>query len=183
MGCNPVNVTYLTGLGTKRQREIVHQYALNDYRVLPPTGIPLGNIQAQYDYLQNYKTELSAISYPLDDSPNQPYAYYDRWADTFNVSTEFVVSQTARTLPAAAMLMAMTPTKTQPWNSSVPKIVNLPITAAASQQVTPTLVAPGISASDLSKARIVWEAREQEPFIGALYFLGRRSTPGLHRWK
>ncbi|HKX63360.1 MAG TPA: glycoside hydrolase family 9 protein, partial [Verrucomicrobiae bacterium] len=33
-GCNPVNVTYLTGLGWKRQREIVHQYAQNDRRVL-----------------------------------------------------------------------------------------------------------------------------------------------------
>ena len=170
MGCNPVNVTYLTGLGSKRQREIVHQYALNDYRVLPPGGIPLGNIQAQYDYLQNYKGELAAISYPGDDGQQgAPYAYYDRWADTFNVSTEFVVSQTAKTLPAAAMLMAMTAVKTQAWNSSVAMIVNLPATAVSTQAVTPSLVAPGISAADLAKARIVWEAREQEPFIGPSY--------------
>jgi hypothetical protein len=45
-GCNPVNVTYLTGLGSRRQREIVDQYAQNDRRVLPPSGIPIGNIQA-----------------------------------------------------------------------------------------------------------------------------------------
>src|SRR4029079_19173037 len=38
-GCNPVNVSYVTGLGWKRQREIVHQYAQNDRRILPPGGI------------------------------------------------------------------------------------------------------------------------------------------------
>ena len=176
MGCNPVNVTYLTGLGTRRQREIVHQYALNDHRVLPPTGIPLGNIQAQYDYLQNYTSELRTLSYPLDDSQGQPYAYYDRWADTFNVSTEFVVSQTAKALPAAAMLMAMTPTKTQPWRASTPMVVNLPLNAPASQQVTPTLAAPGIAPADLAKARIVWEAREQQPAIGASYAFTPKSA-------
>ncbi len=169
MGCNPVNVTYLTGLGTKRQREIVHQYALNDRRVLPPGGIPLGNIQAQYDYLQLYKTELSSVSYPLDDSPSQPYAYYDRWADTFNVSTEFVISQTAKTIPAAAMLMAMSPVKTQTWNSATAQIVNLPASTNSSQPVTAGLT----SAVDLSKARIVWESgnniARQEPFLGTNY--------------
>jgi len=38
-GCNPVNVGYVTGLGWKRQREIVNQYSWNDRRVLPPSGI------------------------------------------------------------------------------------------------------------------------------------------------
>ena len=169
MGCNPVNVTYLTGLGTKRQREIVHQYALNDRRVLPPGGIPLGNIQAQYDYLQLYKTELSSVSYPLDDSPSQPYAYYDRWADTFNVSTEFVISQTAKTLPAAALLMAMSPVKTQVWNSATAQIVNLPASTNSAQPVCPSLT----STVDLSQARIVWESgnniARQEPCIGSNY--------------
>jgi hypothetical protein len=53
-GCNPVNVTYLTGLGSRRQREIVDQYAQNDRRVLPPSGIPIGNIQAAFQYMPNY---------------------------------------------------------------------------------------------------------------------------------
>jgi hypothetical protein len=47
-GCNPLNVTYITGLGSRRQREIVHQYAQNDRRVLPPSGILLGNVQAGF---------------------------------------------------------------------------------------------------------------------------------------
>src|SRR5205814_619362 len=88
-GCNPVNVTYVTGLGWKRQREIVHQYAQNDRRVLPPTGIPLGNIQSGFQYLNNYGNELGALCFPQDGVAAAPYPFYDRWADTFNTRTEF----------------------------------------------------------------------------------------------
>ncbi|MFN7139284.1 MAG: glycoside hydrolase family 9 protein, partial [Limisphaerales bacterium] len=44
VGNNPLNMSYLTGVGRKRQRDIVHQYAQNDRRILPPSGIPLGAI-------------------------------------------------------------------------------------------------------------------------------------------
>src|SRR5438067_10240093 len=87
-GCNPVNISLLTGVGEKRQREIVHQYAQNDRRTLPPSGIPLGNIQAGFAYLNNYKTELGALCFPLDGASTAPYPFYDRWGDSFNVTTE-----------------------------------------------------------------------------------------------
>jgi hypothetical protein len=171
MGCNPVNVTYLTGLGWKRQREIVHQYALNDNHVLPPNGIPLGNIQAGYDYLQLYKSELNAVSYPSDSAPSATYPYYDRWADTFNVSTEFVVQQTARALGPAAMLMAMTSSKTEPSQVIMGDIVGIPPQVGQNGCITGMVVAAGY---DLSKARVLWEASDQEPFIGAQFCF----TPG-----
>ena len=44
-GCNPLNVSYITGIGYKRQREIVNQYSQNDGRDMPPSGLPLGNLQ------------------------------------------------------------------------------------------------------------------------------------------
>lgn len=171
MGCNPVNVTYLTGLGWKRQREIVHQYTLNDSHVLPLNGIPLGNIQASYDYLQLYKSELGNLSYPSDSAYSGTYAYYDRWADTFNVSTEFVVSQIAKTLPAAAMLMAMTPEKNAPSEFATGQIIGLPAQIPVDGVVTGALVAAGL---DLGKARVTWEALDQEPFLGHTF----RFTPG-----
>jgi hypothetical protein len=40
-GCNPVNMNYLTGIGWKRQHEIVHHYAQNQKRSLPPTGLDM----------------------------------------------------------------------------------------------------------------------------------------------
>ena len=47
-GCNPVNATFVTGLGWKRPREIVNQWAPLDRQVLPPSGIPVGNIAASF---------------------------------------------------------------------------------------------------------------------------------------
>src|SRR6185437_15015887 len=44
-GCNPVNVTYITGLGWKRQTQVVDQYSENNYTVLPKDGVPISNIQ------------------------------------------------------------------------------------------------------------------------------------------
>ena len=68
-GCNPVNVCYLTGLGWKRPREIVDQYAENQRRILPPSGIPIGNIQGGFSWLDKYKNELGGLSFPLDGDP------------------------------------------------------------------------------------------------------------------
>jgi len=88
----PVNVSYLTGLGWRRQHEIVHQYAQNDRRALPPSGIPIGNIQAGFQFLHHYERELGTLSFPPDGAEEHPYPFYDRWGDSFNVTTEFVIS-------------------------------------------------------------------------------------------
>ena len=115
-GANPVNVSYLTGLGWNRPREVVSQYAANDRRTLPPDGLLLGNIQANYAWVDLYKTELGGLSFPSDGDATAPYAIYDRWSDAFNVTTESVVTNQARALAAAAWLMARSPLKNQPWS-------------------------------------------------------------------
>jgi len=86
-GNNPVNVCFVTGLGWRRQREIVHHYAQNDRRVLPPSGLPIGNIQAGFNWMPAYGTELSALCYPSDNQSQAPYPLYDRWSDSFNPAT------------------------------------------------------------------------------------------------
>ncbi|MGN6386770.1 MAG: glycoside hydrolase family 9 protein [Verrucomicrobiota bacterium] len=165
-GCNPVNVSYITGLGWNRWREIVHQYAQNDHRVLPPSGLPLGNIQGGFAWLENYKTELGALCYPPDGASSAPYPFYDRWGDSFNTTTEFVVVDQARSLAALAFLMARTPAASSPGKPAIADIVGLPDTIPAGEPVTASLQIDG---EDLSLARIVWEARDQEPFIGAQF--------------
>ncbi len=157
-GGNPVNVCYLTGLGWKRQREIVHQHAQNDRRILPPSGIPLGNLQSGFGWLDYYGAELGALSFPWDGAKENPYALYDRWGDSFNLQTEFVVVNQARALAVAAWLMAQTPLKNQPWQS-----------APATIEFTPSgssRVATLKSSLDLSRARVVWEAQGREPHFG-----------------
>jgi hypothetical protein len=45
-GCNPMNVSYVSGLGSKRSRNLVSQWAANAPRSLPPSGLPMGNMSA-----------------------------------------------------------------------------------------------------------------------------------------
>src|SRR5882724_11365448 len=71
-GCNPINVDYVTGLGWWRQREIVHQYSQNDRRILPPTGIRLGNIQGGFGWLDLYQKQLGQLSFPSDGAQDLP---------------------------------------------------------------------------------------------------------------
>lgn len=162
-GCNPVNVCYLTGLGFKRQREIVHQYAQNDRRILPPTGIPLGNIQAGMAWIRLYKKLPAELSFPTDGDGPSPYPFYDRWGDTFNLTQEFVIVNQARALAYQAWLMAGTSLKTQQWKSVVGQIRSLPSQAVAKQMTPFGLDLQGL---DVRSARVVWEAAEQEPTSG-----------------
>jgi hypothetical protein len=176
-GCNPVNVVYLTGLGWKRQREIVHQYAQNDRRVLPPSGIPLGNIQAGFGWNPVYEQELDKLSFPPDGAQEAPYPFYDRWGDGFNLSQEFVAVNQARAMGYCAWLMALTPLKSQPWRGVKGRIEGLNRSSSSAGSPTLSLAAPGL---DLGAARIVWEAESMEPTYGGTLALG--SAAHRPRW-
>ncbi len=171
MGCNPVNVSFITGLGSKRQREIVSQNALNDSHVLPPSGLPLGNAMAGFQYLDKYVTstggnELTALTYPPDTKTGTSYALLDRWADSWNVQTEAVVINQARGLGATAYLMALTSLKTQSWNSAPAQITGIPASAPVNQ---PIALGVSVSGITLGGATVVWEALDQEPFLGGTF--------------
>src|SRR6185436_19641395 len=123
-------------------------------RILPPSGIPLGNIQDGFAYIEPYKRELANLCFPQDGAATAPYPFYDRWADTFNVSTEFVHTDQARSLASLAFLATLTPLKSQQWLPVAGKIV-VPEGGAINTPRTATLEVPGM---DLNGARIVWEA-------------------------
>ncbi len=154
-GCNPVNVTYLTGLGSRRQREIVDQYAQNDRRVLPPSGIPIGNIQAAFEFLPSYGFALRDASYPGDNAASGPYPFYDRWSDAYNVTTEFISVNQARALLVASFLAGRSPAAARPWNHASARIVAPQGTGVLRAAATLRLDVQG---EDLSLARVVWEA-------------------------
>src|ERR1051326_2380247 len=80
-GCNPVNVTYITGMGWKRQRDIVSQWHSVTPRSLPPSGIPEGNVTGQFTYLTTYAGALEGVCFPTADfnSGKQITPFYDRW--------------------------------------------------------------------------------------------------------
>ncbi len=172
-GCNPVNVMYVTGLGWKRQRDIVHQYAQNDFRVLPPDGIPIGNIQAGFMWLDLYKRELGALSFPSDGDAAAPYPFYDRWGDSFNLSTEFVVLDLGCSLAATAWLLAQTPLKQQAWKPVAAQIdvrnAQAPTEAAPAPARSYTAALKPMPGTEWQHARIVWEAQGQQPAFGPTF--------------
>jgi hypothetical protein len=165
-GVNPINMTYITGIGDRRQRDVVHQYAQNDYRTLPPTGLPQGNIQAGFAYLYPYKSELGRLSFPADGSSTAPYPFYDRWGDSFNTTCEFVVMDLGRSLGSVAFWMAQTPKKTQAWKPVQGQITGLPALTPMDQAITIGMSAPGV---DLSEALITWEVRYLDPALGTTF--------------
>ncbi len=168
-GCNPVNVSFITGLGSKRQRDIVHQYAQNDRRVLPPSGFPLGNLQQGFPLdLTLYPNELPGLVFPSAAAASAPYAPYDIWGDTYNLTTEFVNPQQAHSLAITAYLMGKTSLKDQPWTPLHAEIQFASTEVMVGTNAAALLSAPGI---DLSEAQIIWEGRNQQPFVGTIFQL------------
>ena len=165
-GCNPVNVSYVAGLGWKRQHGIVSQWELNDIRGLPPSGIPIGNIQSDFGYLWDYAGELEELSFPSDGAATAPYPFYDRWGDSWNVTTEMVVLNQARGLGSLAFLAAQTPLGTQAWRAMPAQIIVPPGITPVGSNVTVSMQAPGL---DLTTARITWEANGQQPAFGQTF--------------
>ena len=173
-GANPINMPRMTGIGAFQQRDIVHQHSQNDWRELPVSGIPLGALQGGFMWLNRYQRELGQTTFPSDGSKTDPYPLYDRWGDSFNTTTEFVVTNQARGMAASALLMAQAPT--QPWKSGLATIKGFPADAKPGQTVRLTVESP----VDLTRARIIWEATGHELFEGPEFAFTQKG-PGDYR--
>ncbi len=168
-GQNPSNRPFVTGTGNRWMREIVHQYATNDDRVLPPSGIPFGNVFGGphniYQYKMDGRNGLNSLFYPeLGDK----FPFYDRsGTDAFNVTAEFTLDKQARHLAAYLYLLSQTGSTLKPWKSSVGKIVGAPDKIRSGEKFSATLEAPGMPSLD--EAQVVWEASGSEPSFGTKF--------------
>jgi len=176
-GTNPVDVCFLTGLGWKRPIDIVHQYAQNDRRFMPVSGIPLGAIQDGFHYMDNYRGELGALCYPLDGSKQGPYPILDRWGDSFNLQTEFVITNQARGLGVTAWLLAQSALRDQPWKPATGEITGAASGAPVGDTLKVRLKLP--AGYEPAQARIVWEARDHAAVIGPEFSLTPKQ-PGAY---
>lgn len=124
IGCNPINVSSLSGIGQKRPRIFVNNYQLNDFRTMPPNGQFRASISAGATYLDKYvnpdnTNELNNIIFPEDHVLNNKYQPEDRYIDQFNVMDEETVAPVnVRGLVFACWLANMNSYKSQPY---VPK--------------------------------------------------------------
>jgi hypothetical protein len=165
-GCNPVNVCYLEGLGLKRQQQTVSQYAQNSRRMLSPTGDTIGQVTAGFEYLNSYGSELSELSYPTDSGATNSYPYYDRWSDAYNVTTEQITVNQARSLISVGLLASLTNSASTAWTAPQATITVPTTTVPLNAPVTLSVQVPG---QNLTNTRIVWEARDQQPAFGLTY--------------
>lgn len=166
-GCNPVNAAYLTGLGWKRQREVVDQYSENDRHTLPKDGVPISNMQEGFVWTWTYGWEMSPLCFPSDGAQTAPYPIYDRWCDFFNVTTEASTTDTARSFAVSAWLAAQTSLATQHWRSTNATIV-APTTAKLPGQ--PLTISLQVADTNLTGAKIVWEGLGQDPTFSGLSY-------------
>ena len=157
LGANPTDTCFLTGLGTRRRFEIVHQWARNDEFHLPMSGIPTGALVSGVPRIAPYQDELEQTIYPPHEGTDAPYAFYDRVIDTFDVATESVSYQLGRGLASAAYLMAGTRLAGQAYTH-----VNLSITGAPRKAEAGDTIRLGLeldhTALKLEDALIIWEA-------------------------
>ena len=176
-GANPLDTSFVGGLGHRWPRELVSQFALNDARALPPSGIPSADVVSEFAWLDKYKEELRKVGFPSTDDRDNPVPMFDRWGDSFNTTSEVTVPVLARCLGAAAFLMARTPVRHQPWRAATARIEGVPARVTEWDRVSATLVVDGL---DLSRATIDWEASGREPIEGPTLVL-LDSRPG-HAW-
>ena len=166
LGANPLNMSFVEGVGFQRPREMVSQFFQNDRHRLPPTGIEFGNLDTGFAYLDGYGTELGALTFPRDGASQDSYAFYDRFGHSFNVTTEAVTMNMAWALAAIAETAAQSPAAATAWTAQAGAL-ELPASATVGTPATVHLSAPGI---DLSAARVTWEAADQEPSVGGTDF-------------
>ncbi len=170
-GCNPLNLAYITGMGWKRQRDIVSQWHMVTPQMLPPSGIPVGNVTDSFGYLSTYGSMLEPLCFPSDTASTALYPFYDRWGDSWNVQAEMVILNQGRGLGTLAFLAAQTSLKTQAWTAVPGKIILPAAPLQLGTTATVFLQAPGLG---LTTSRITWEALNQDPGFGFSY----KFTPG-----
>jgi hypothetical protein len=162
LGANAANRSYVSGLGWNQSHEYVSQFAHNDERQLPPTGVNIGSVNTAMPWLLEYQGLLGWNTYPPDadeaDVPT-PYGVYDRQTDVWNVSNEFVIPIQARAFAISAYLYQFTEDYKTAWKPAPSiEIVGTPESAEVGSTYDLTLTATG---ADLTTGRIVWEAPDQ----------------------
>jgi hypothetical protein len=176
-GCNPVNVSFITGLGWRRQLDVVDQYSANDRRMLPKIGVPIGNIQAGFGWHWMYEGSLSGLCFPSEGALNAPYPFYDRWADFWDPSTEASTTDTVRCFATTLWLAAQTAAANPPWTFTNAQIS---VTSGVPRTGRSVVMTLQVAESNLTGAKIIWEGMDQQSAFGGLNYTFTPTSEGPH---
>ncbi len=149
-GCNPLNQSYVNGIGGRRYHNVVSQYTWNDKRQVAVTGVPIGNIQTGFVAVNNYP--FKALTLPGDGNDNASCPMYDRGGDTPDVLTEPTGMDQAKALAVSALLMGQSSYLSQPW---VPATNGISLVTESSGNILCTLQS---AVTNLNGVEPVWES-------------------------
>ncbi|MBM4397623.1 MAG: glycoside hydrolase family 9 protein [Deltaproteobacteria bacterium] len=169
-GGNPLDTSFVPGLGLRWPRDPVSGWALNSPRALPPTGVPVGDVVVELAHLPPYGNDLRRLRSPAANDPVTPFPVYERWGDSWNVQAEVTIPVLARSLGGAAFLMARTPVAAREWRGATCRIAGVPPGRVGVG--TPVLARVECPGTDLREADAIWEVSGREPSSGlALAFM------------
>jgi PKD repeat protein len=143
LGANPFSYALNTGIGFKRNIEIVHNPSSFDRIIEPAPGIPNGIGSAGFYWLNQYAKTPGEGVFP------QNWPLMNRWYDGFNVNTEFTVDMSIReTLTLGFFTNVTSAIPAKPVHPTVAiSADNLtgpaPLAVKFSPKVTPAVSGPG----------------------------------------
>jgi hypothetical protein len=107
-GANASSYFLQTGLGQKRNIEVVSDYNNNDGVIAPVPGLPLGIGTPGFYWIAKYGKQIGDGTYP------QEWPLLNRWYDGFNVTSEFTMSPLMRETLVAGYFADVSPTAKRP---------------------------------------------------------------------
>ncbi len=154
-GANPLNLTFVTGFGSRSPIHPVSQVAVNDTHPLPPSGTLVGCLQTGTSWLALYGNQLARFTYPSDGLTNEcRYPLYERHTDIFNTLTEATIVEQSAGIAVTAAILAEQTLPTGPGRATEVAMLGIPTNWPAGTTVT---LALDESATDLTEAAITWE--------------------------
>lgn len=144
LGENPLGLSYFTGIGSKRPREVVHTQSWFD-RIEPPVpGLPIG-LASSNSYIEAYGSKPNTEVFP-----NHPP--FRLTIDGWNINAEFTTPEIALGLVAASYLATTNDNVNQPPSINS---LNIPTDYVAAPQEI--ILSANVSDPDGSVVRYHWD--------------------------
>ncbi|MCP4176800.1 MAG: hypothetical protein GY756_03460 [bacterium] len=123
LGSNPMNKTFITGMGYNRFHEIVDQKSIYDNIEQPVSGLPVSPVTTEYTYLHKYNINFNKLTYPAskfdtkikewDKKKWNVYGILELPYDGWNIKGEMTIEKLGSMLSCMAILTPLKNKKTK----------------------------------------------------------------------
>lgn len=164
-GCNPLNQSFIGGIGINQMYETVSQYRYNNLEFrAAPTGIFMSDASKQW-YQNNLSSKNSVVNQYYPAAYDRPF--FNRFVDSFYVGAELIVVQKAEAVAGGIWLAMVTSPELagQTYNGILGSISGVNARPEVGVPMRLQLHATGVSEADLSNARVFWEQSWNGPVL------------------